>query len=589
MRIRARASILAAVMMLMAGTAAAHLIVDIRMSVTAPAFIAARQPFSYQIIADDRANDSALGVVVTSTLPSSVGFVKASGAGWSCSEAKRVVTCSAEQVAAGPNLITIDVIAPSVSGPIVSSVKVESLGSIDPNAANDTATSTTTVYDPAACTAPNPLIVQPDDPVPSPVHLSWTAVPNATAYAAYGAVEGERSALLATTTQTSLSLPFERGNVVWHVEATLGPCPTVSSAPGYFLSAGKPAALTVKNYAGDSGNAGAADGTLAGATFSAPAGVTIDNGGNLFITDSESFTIREIAAGQVTTPAGTPAVSGTADGRPGGLGGPMGIVYSPADDFLLIADRGNHAMRLRYPGDRQLGYLLTIGGFAGQPGMVDGLFEVSRFSSPSAVAADPRGRVYVADSGNHRIRKMTSVPGYIGYYTTATFAGSSEGSSDGATALARFRSPSGVAVDGEEMVYVADTGNHTIRKIVSGVVTTIAGVAGSPGSIDGYGAAARFNAPSAMVVDARGNLYVCDTGNHTIRKVSPSGLVTTVAGLAGTPGEADRTGGSARLSSPGGIAIDADGTIYIADTGNHRIAVAHVSSQSLERRRAALP
>jgi uncharacterized repeat protein (TIGR01451 family) len=576
-------------MMLVAGTVAAHQIVDLKMSLTAPAFVAARQPFSYQVVADNRANDSALGVVITSTLPSSVGFVKVSGAGWSCSESKRVVTCSAEQVAAGPNLISIDVTAPSASGSLVASVKVESLGSVDPNTANDTATATTTVYDPAACPTPKLLLVQPDDPVASPAHLSWTAVPNATSYAVYGSVEGERSALLATTKATSIAMPFERGNVVWRVEAILGPCPTVSSETGHFLSAGRAASLTVKNYAGDPGRAGTTDGQIAEASFASPAGVTIDNGGNLFISDSASQTIREIAAGQVTTPAGTPSVSGTEDGRPGGLANPMGILYSPSDDFLVIADRGNHTVRLRYPGDRQLGYVLTIGGLAGQAGMTDGLFEVSRFSSPSAIAADPRGRLYVADSGNHRIRRMTSVPGYVGYYTIATFAGSAEGSVDGSTALARFRNPSGVAVDGEEIVYVADTGNHTIRKIANGVVTTLAGLAGSPGSADGYGDAARFNAPTAMVVDARGNLYVCDTGNHTIRKVSPSGLVTTVAGLAGSPGASDGTAGSARLASPGGIAIDANGTIYIADTGNHRIAIAHVPAPAPDRRRAALP
>jgi len=572
-----RRALLATAVIFLAGTASAHQIVDIKMSVSAPAFVAARQPFSYQVVADNLANDSAEGVVVTSTLPSSVAFVKTTANGWSCSESKLVVICTAEEVPAGPNLITIDVTAPSASGPITASVNVESLETEDLNAANDNATATTTIYDPAACPTPKLLLTQPDDPVASPAHLSWTAVPNATSYAIYGAVEGERSALLATTKETAIALPFERGNVIWHVEASLGPCPTASSTPGHFLSAGRPAALTVTNYAGDPARAGATDGPLAAATFNAPAGVTVDNGGNLFISDSASQTIREIAGGQVTTPAGTPSVSGSADGRPGGLASPMGIVYSPADDFLVLADRGNHLVRLRYPGDRQLGYLLTIGGLAGQAGMMDGLYEVSRLSSPSAIAADPRGKLYVADSGNHRIRRMTSVPGYIGYYTIATFAGSSEGSADGPTAAALFRNPSGVAVDGEDVVYVADTGNHTIRKVANGVVTTLAGVAGSPGSADGYGADARFNAPTAMVVDARGNLYVCDTGNHTIRKISPSGLVTTVAGLAGV-----------RLSSPGGIAIDANGTIYIADTGNHRIAIAHVAPSG-DRRRAARP
>jgi sugar lactone lactonase YvrE len=225
---------------------------------------------------------------------------------------------------------------------------------------------------------------------------------------------------------------------------------------------------------------------------------------------------------------------------------------------------------LRYPGDATLGFVITIGGAAGQPGEANGLAEVSRFSDPTAVAADPRGRLYIADTGNHRIRKMESVPGYTGYYGTATLAGSGAGSDDGPLATARFRSPAGVAVDGEETIYVADTGNHTIRKISGGVVTTIAGLAGSPGAADGHGSHARFTSPTAIAVDARGNLYVCDPGNHAIRKVAPSGFVTTVI----APGI---------LSSPSGIAIDASGAIYIADSGNHRVRVASVARP---RRRA---
>ncbi len=583
-------ALFAMAMMFGAGAASAHMIVDIKMSVTAPAFVPTGGRFTYQVVADDLANDSAIGVIVTSTLPSSVVFVKASGTGWNCSEANSVVTCSAESVGPGPNIITIDVNAPATTGPIVNSVTVTSEESEDLNPENDNASATTTVYDPAACPVPKLLIVQPDGtggPVASPARLSWTTVPSAKAYAVYAAVEGERSVLVATTTKTSISLPLERGNVEWHVEAVLGPCPTVASEAGRFLSAGSPAALVVRNYAGHSNHAGALDGAIADATFMSPASVTLDNAGNLFVADAASFTIREIAGGVVTTPAGTPAVAGAADGRPGGFAGPMGIAYSPSDDFLLIADRGNHAVRLRYPGDRLLGYVLTIGGALGQAGMADGLFEVSRFSAPASVATDPRGRLYVADSGNQRIRKMTSVPGYTGYYTIGTFAGGSEGSAGGSSTLAQFRNPLGVAVDGEDSVYVADTGNHTIRKIDNGVVTTLAGLPGSAGSADGYGAAARFNAPAAIVVDARGNLYVCDTGNHTIRKVSPSGLVTTVAGLAGRPGDSDGIGPGARLSSPSGIAIDSNGALYIADTGNHRIAAAQVAAPAGDRHRAA--
>jgi conserved repeat domain len=593
MRLPAPLSLLALAIPLITGAAAAHQVADVKVSVAAPPFVAARQPFTYQIVADDLANDTAEGVVVTSTLPPSVAFVKASGAGWICSESKLTVTCSAEEIDTGPNVITIDVTAPAASGPIANSVIVESLGSLDLNATNDAATTITTVYEPAACPVTSMQIGQPSDittPVASLVRFSWTAVPNARAYSVYAAVEGERSAIVATTTETSLSLPLERGNIEWHVEAFLGTCPTISSSSGRFLSAGKPAALILKSYAGHSDRPGSLDGAVAGATFASPAGVALDAAGNLFVADSASFTIREISAGQVTTPAGNAGLSGTADGRPGSFASPMGIAYSPIDDFLLIADRGNHVVRLRYPGDRQLGYVLTIGGALGLPGMVDGIFEVSRFSAPSAVAPDPRGRLYVADSGNNRIRKLTPVREYVGYYSTATFAGSSEGPADGSMAVAQFRNPSGIAVDGEEIVYVADTGNHAIRKILNGEVTTLAGLAGSPGNTDGYGADARFNAPTAITVDGRGNLYVCDTGNHTIRKVSPSGLVTTVAGLAGRPGDSDGFGPGARLSSPGGITVGPNGAIYIADTGNHRVCVAHVETAlSSDRRRAVKP
>jgi uncharacterized repeat protein (TIGR01451 family) len=557
------------------------------MSVAAPAFVASRQAFQYTVVADDLANDSALGVVVTATLPSSVSFTKASAAGWSCSESKRVVTCSAESIGPGRNVITIDVIAPAVAGAITASVSVLSLGTVDSVTSNDTASVTTTIYDPAACPASS---IQLLEPVSGTVtRLAWTPVPNAKSYAVYTSVEGEEATVAATTTETSISLPIERGNVDWRVEALLGTCPTILSSSGHFLSTGRPAALAVSTFAGRADRTGALDGSRSEATFLSPTGLALDSAGNLFVADAGSFTIREISGNTVTTPAGTPLAPGALDGRPASFARPLGITISPGDDFLFVADRENAAVRLRYPGDRLLGFVTTIGGLLGQPGMADGLAEVSRFGTPSAIASDPRGRLYVADTANHRIRKMTSVPGYVGYYETFTFAGGAEGSADGAAAQARFRNPSGVAVDGELIVYVADTGNHTIRKITNGIVGTVAGVAGTAGSTDGYGAAARFNAPTAIAVDARGNLYVCDTGNHTIRKVSPSGLVTTVAGLAGTSGSDDGTGVIARLSAPGGITVDANGAIYIADTGNHVIRIAHVAIPAGDRRRATRP
>jgi uncharacterized repeat protein (TIGR01451 family) len=553
----ARLSLVAITIGMIAQTAAAHLLVDIKMSVNAPAFVATRQKLTYQVIADDLANDSAFGVVVTDTLPSSVTFVKASGTGWNCSESKLKVTCSAEQIAAGPNTITIDVTAPAASGPITNSVTVTSLGSFDPNSANDNASVTTTVYDPAACAASSLQLLGATGT--NPVHLSWSAVPNAKSYVVFAAVEGERSAIVATTTEMSTAVALERGNVEWHVEATLGGCPTIVSATGRFFSDVPPETLVMS--------------TLSDA-FASPAGVAVDSKGSLFVADAGDYTIRQVSTqGEVTLLAGTPNAAGGIDGRPASFASPMGITITPMDDFLFIADRANEAVRLRYPGDLSLGYVITICGALGHPGMADGNGEVSLFYEPSAIGADPRGRLYVADSKNHRIRKVTSVPGFIGYYASATFSGAGEGFLDGPTGTARFSSPSGVAVDGEDVVYVSDTGNHAIRKIFNGNVTTLAGSGGVPGSIDGSGGDARFNAPGAMAIDPRGNLYVCDRGNHAIRRVAPSGMVTTVA----------------HLSEPSAIVVDPNGTIYIADAGAHRVVIAHVAGSSVARRHAVRP
>jgi sugar lactone lactonase YvrE len=516
--------LLAAIMALVAGDAAAHQLVDIAMSIQAPQFVATRQPFSYRVIADNRANDSAFGAVVATTLPPGVTFGKASGTGWSCSESKLKVTCSAEEVHSGVNVITIDVTAPAARATLTASTTVTTLGSFDPTPSNDTASATITFYDAAACSSSSLQLL----PVTStdPAQLAWTAVPNAQSYALYAAVEGERSTLIATTTATSVAIPFERGQVDWHIEAILGNCPTLTSDTGHFLSTGHAAAIAVTNVI---------------TPFVAPTGVAIDSAGDLYVADAGTYSIARVSHGVITRIAGTQSI-GAVDGRPGSFAAPMGIAITPADDFLYIADRDNQAVRLRYPGDLTLGFVITIGGALTKSGMVDGPFEITRFSAPSAVAADPRGRLYVADTGNNRIRKMETVPGYVGYYTSATFA---EG----------LHAPEGVAVDGEDVVYVADTGNDAIVKLAGGVATTFTG----------------FDAPAGIAVDARGNLYVCN-GDGTIRKLSPSGAVTIVA---------------RGFNAPRAIAIDANGTIYIADTGNGRVAVANVSAPAGPRRRVA--
>ena len=147
--------------------------------------------------------------------------------------------------------------------------------------------------------------------------------------------------------------------------------------------------------------------------------------------------------------------------------------------------------------------------------------------------------------------------------------GNATGSANGIGISARFYNPAGVTVDGNGIVYVADTGNNTIREITpNGTVTTLAGTAGVTGDLDGTGPAAQFNAPSALVADATGNLYVVDTNNSTIRKITPAGVATTLAGFPGVTGSSDGTGLTARFNQPEGITIDSNGVLYVADTGN---------------------
>ena len=135
-------------------------------------------------------------------------------------------------------------------------------------------------------------------------------------------------------------------------------------------------------------------------------------------------------------------------------------------------------------------------------------------------------------------------------------------------------------MDGTGNVYVGDNGNHTIRKITAGgVVTTLAGTAGSSGSEDGTGGAARFDDPYGVAVDSGGNVYVSDEDNHTIRKITAGGVVSTLAGTAGYSGRADGTGGAARFNYPLGVAVDSSGNVYVADWDNHsirKIGRAHV-------------
>jgi uncharacterized repeat protein (TIGR03803 family) len=301
--------------------------------------------------------------------------------------------------------------------------------------------------------------------------------------------------------------------------------------------------------------------------FSADSLTNVSNGsGNLYVADSGNDTIRKVTlGGAVTTFAGLAGAAGSTDGTGSAarFNYTVGGVVDASGNFYMT-DYNNDTIRKITLG----GIVTTLAGVAGNVGSNDGTGSAARFNGPYGVALDGSGNLYVSDRLNQTVRKIT--PG--GTVTTIAGVAGSVGSSDGTGSAARFNGPAEPAVDGNGNIYVPDQSNSTIRKITpGGVVTTLAGLAGSFASADGTGSAARFNNPSSIAVDGSGNLYVTDNGNQTIRKITPGGTVTTLAGLAGNSGSSDGTGSAARFDRPHGIAVDFAGTIYETDNFNFTV------------------
>jgi serine/threonine protein kinase len=209
-----------------------------------------------------------------------------------------------------------------------------------------------------------------------------------------------------------------------------------------------------------------------------------------------------------------------------------------------------------------------IVGAIGVAGSSDGIGSEARFSSPSALAVDAAGYIYVADMGNNTIRKVSP---FGDVSTLAGLAGQS-GQIDGEGAQARFIAPSGIAVDNSGNIYVAEFASGTIRKISpEGTVSLLAGSPGNPGWTDAKGDNAHFRNPWAVAVDKSGNVYVADKDNFVIRQITPDGRVSTIAGRAGLPGFADGKRDAARFRDPHGIAVDYFGNVYVADTANQAV------------------
>jgi sugar lactone lactonase YvrE len=212
-----------------------------------------------------------------------------------------------------------------------------------------------------------------------------------------------------------------------------------------------------------------------------------------------------------------------------------------------------------------LGLVTTIAG-SGAPGVADGPALSASFSDPFGLAVDKRGNVIVADGGqSNRIRRVTT-EGKV-----ETIAGSSEGFADGNARQAQFNTPSGIAIDRAGNIIVADTSNNRIRKLsTDGTrVTTIAGN-GVGGFTDGRTDEAQFDGPIGIAVDKGGNLFIADTYNDSIRKITTDGVVTTIAGT-GSPGYSNGQANAAMFDTPCGIAVDEAGNVFVADTGNHAI------------------
>ena len=321
---------------------------------------------------------------------------------------------------------------------------------------------------------------------------------------------------------------------------------------------------TFRTLAGYPG-VGAADGNGANAKFFFPENIAVASDGTLFVTDAFNHAVRRIATnGDVTTFAGALGENGFADGT--GRNARFDRPWGPAIDrngVMYIADIRNHVIRRITP----QGDVTTIAGAAGQTGAADGPGSAARFNSPEGIAVDAFGNVYVGDAGNHTIRKI-STSGVVS--TVAGTAGQS-GNSDGAGSSARFNAPSNLAVDSSGTIYVSDTNNHTIRKIVGDVVSTVAGQPGASGGVDGTGSAARFDSPGGLAIAANGDLYVADFNNTAIRKVTRDGVVTTFAGRIDVPGSADGAAANARFNYPNGIGIDSSGNVYVGDTNNHSV------------------
>ena len=338
----------------------------------------------------------------------------------------------------------------------------------------------------------------------------------------------------------------------------------------------------ISTFAGRLKSDPSGDGGLAtAAQLNIPYGVAVDSSGNLYLSDAGNNRVRKVDAvtRNITTVAGSGAHGFSGDTGPATsaqLRTPYGLAVD-SDNNLYIADGRNNRIRKVDTS----GITWTISTVAGGGSVLgdNGAATLAKLNGPRGVAVDGDGNIYIADTSNHRIRKVDT-SGTTWMITTVAGTGTKGLSGDnGAATAAKLDAPYGVAVDSDNNIYIAGIDNHRIRKVdTSATPWTISRVAGTEAKISGYygdggaATAAWLNGPVGVAVDASGNIYIADTGNNRIRKVDASGEISTVAGT-GTPGyNGDGCRATtAQLSSPYGVAVDGSGNVYIADGDNNRI------------------
>jgi sugar lactone lactonase YvrE len=349
--------------------------------------------------------------------------------------------------------------------------------------------------------------------------------------------------------------------------------PLVAAAQNYEFS-------TIAGLAGSIGGQ-SNDGTNSAARFDAPSSIVVVPGTNLYVSDYYNQIIRKVSPigtnWVVTTIAGTAHAFGEADGTNGAarFDSPTGIAIDN-QGALYVADYGNHIIRKVTPAGTNW-IVTTIAGLADNLGSNDGTNSDARFRFPRGLSVDSDGNVFVADTSNSTIRKISPF-GTNWIVTTIAGLALNQGSLDGTNSSARFKSPSGTAVDNSGNVYVTDYFNNAIRKMTADgtnwVVSTLAGVLGESGTADGTNGAARFTFPAGIATTTGGDIFVTDFGAHSIRRLVSFGTnwaVATIGGQAGTPGSLDGINTNAQFRQPSGVGTDSAGNIFIADTGNNTI------------------